>query len=306
MLPIALLCGEPIRFCGAGRLMSRPMGVYEDICRERGLHYLATDEGIVVKGPLPASDFTVRGDISSQFITGLMLALPLLSGDRRIKISTAIESKSYIDMTMEAMRAFGVTALWEDGSTILVKEGKYTPAEVTVEGDYSGAAFPAALGIIHGGVEVLGLNENSLQGDKVYQDYYKSLKNGFCTLDITDCPDLGPILFTLASIFHGAHFTGTARLSLKESDRATVMAEELRKFGADISVSDRSVTIKKTQLYKPSEPLFGHGDHRIVMSLAVLCTLFGGEIEGAEAVSKSYPGFFSDLYGLGIKLELEE
>ena len=178
MLPIALLCGETVRFCGEGRLMSRPMSVYEDICRKMGLYYEASSDEIVVKGPLPATDFTVRGDISSQFITGLMLALPLLSGDRRIRISTAIESKSYINMTMEAMGAFGVSALWEDDFTILVKAGKYTPAEVTVEGDYSGAAFPSALGALHGGVEVLGLDANSLQGDKVYEEYYRSLQIG--------------------------------------------------------------------------------------------------------------------------------
>ena len=302
LLPLALTSRDAVRFTGAGRLMSRPMSVYENICSELGLSYEADSEGITVRGPLPSVDFTVRGDISSQFITGLMLVMPLLGGDRRIKITTKIESKSYIDMTISAMRSFGIDASWEDDSTILVKEGSYKAAQVAVEGDYSGAAFCAALGSLHGDVKVLGLDSDSLQGDKIYEEYYPALKEGVPTLDISNCPDLGPILFTLAAAYNGATFTGTARLRLKESDRAYVMAEELKKFGAEINVYENSVSVIKKELHTPTEALSGHGDHRIVMSLAVLATLYGGKIEGCEAISKSYPQFFDDLRSLGVKI----
>ena len=306
LLPLALLSGNEAKFVGAGRLMERPMEVYEEICKKQGLLFLR-DGGITVKGPMRGEDFSLRGDVSSQFITGMLFALPFLGGDRRIHITTDIESKSYIDLTLRAMNEFGVGAVWENDTTLFVPEGaKYKPREITVEGDYSGAAFPDALNLFGGEVCVLGLSEESLQGDRAYGEYYGQLSQGKATLSIKDCPDLGPILFAVAAAKHGALITETRRLRIKESDRARVMAEELAKFGAHVTVEEDSVRIEPCALHAPREPLFGHGDHRIVMSLAVLCTLYGGEILGAEAVAKSYPCFFEDLGRLGIGVKLYE
>lgn len=306
LLPLALLSGCETRFVGAGRLMERPMEVYEEICKKQGLLFLR-DGGITVKGPMRGEDFFLRGDVSSQFITGMLFALPFLGGDRRIHITTDIESKSYIDLTLRAMNEFGVGAVWEDDKTLFVPAGaKYNAREITVEGDYSGAAFPDALNLFGGEVCVLGLSGESLQGDRVYGEYYGQLSQGNATLSIKDCPDLGPILFAVAAAKHGALITETRRLRIKESDRARVMAEELAKFGASVTVDEDTVRIDSGALHAPSEPLFGHGDHRIVMSLAVLCTLYGGEILGAEAVAKSYPCFFEDLDRLGIGVKLYE
>jgi len=303
-IPIALLLGKTVMFKGAGTLMSRPMNVYEQLCRERSLAFISDGDSITVKGPLTSGDYTVIGNISSQFISGLLFALPLLQGDSRIKITPPIESRSYIHMTIHALKLFGVNVEWENEYTIFIKGGqRYRPSEVTVEGDYSGAAFTDALNLLGSSVNVLGLNPESIQGDRVYKKHYEQLNRGVPTIQIGDCPDLGPILFALAAAKCGGVFSGTKRLKIKESDRAAAMAEELEKFGASVKVYEDKVVVYPADFHKPTEVLKGHNDHRIVMSLAVLLTVTGGEIDGAEAISKSYPAFFDDLRSLGIGVE---
>lgn len=300
LIPPALLSDKPIIFNGAPRLLERPMTVYEDICRSLGLKFERCKDGICVCGPLKANSFKVRGDVSSQFITGLLFALPLIGGGE-IEITTRLESKSYIDLTLDAMREFGVSANWDGENKIKVSKGEYRPRDVRVEGDWSAAAFHLALNCVGGNVSIIGLNDLSKQGDKVCEAHLLALSKGPATISLHDCPDLGPILFAVAAACHGGEFTDTARLKIKESDRAAVMAEELSKFGAEIEVHENSVTIKKSALHAPVDLLFGHNDHRVVMSLSVLCTKFGGEIDGAEAVAKSYPAFFEHLSSVGIK-----
>lgn len=304
LVPLAMLSGKEVRFVGSKRLMERPQTVYEDIAREHGMTLIRDEGGITVRGPLCASDLHVRGDVSSQFITGLMFVLPYLGRDARIHVTTDIESRSYIDMTLAAMREFGVCAEWENERTLLVRGGSgYVARDVSVEGDYSASAFIEAFNYLDGEVRCDGLSEKSLQGDRIYREYFKKLNTGTPVLSLKDCPDLGPILFTLAAVKNGARFTDTRRLRIKESDRAAVMAEELAKFGADVRVYENEVEVVKCDLHAPSEMLSGHNDHRIVMSLAVLATVYGGEIDGAEACKKSYPNFFRDLKEIGIEYE---
>ena len=301
LIPIALLCGKTVMFQGEKVLMQRPMSVYEELCRSNNMAYIADGETITVKGPMSPGEITVVGNVSSQFISGLLFALPLLQGDSRIKITPPIESRSYIDMTISALRSFGVIAEWENEHTVYIKGNqKYLPSDVTVEGDYSGAAFPDALNLFGSDVNILGLNENSIQGDAVYKKYYEQLSSGIPAIHIGDCPDLGPILFAISAAKCGGIFSGTRRLKIKESDRAKAMAEELAKFGASVTVYDDKVVIYPVSFHKPTEILYGHNDHRIVMSLSILLTLVGGEIEGSEAVNKSYPTFFEHLSSLGI------
>ncbi len=302
IIPLASLSGNEITVSGAPSLMSRPMGVYESIFNERGLLFDKRDGKITLHGSLTAGEYTVRGDISSQFISGLLFALPLLDGNSVIHIIPPFESRSYIDLTLLALKHFGVYAEMPDDRTIKINGNqKYKSGDFTVEGDYSGAAFLDALNAIGSSVEVLGLSENSAQGDKVYRNFYPLLKESTPKIDIENCPDLGPILFTLAAAFNGAEFTGTKRLKIKESDRAATMAKELKKFGADIEIFENSVLVRKANLHAPKETLCGHNDHRVVMSLSVLLTLFGGTIDGAEAVCKSYPDFFRDMKKLGVE-----
>ena len=303
MIPIALLSGKTTLFSGAPSLMSRPMGVYEELCKNKGLTYISDGNSIAVKGRLTGGEYKLVGNVSSQFISGLLFALPLCEDDSRIRIVTAIESRSYIDMTIQALRAFGVIAEWEDDHTIYIPGGQIFGArEISVEGDYSGAAFIEALNLFSGKVEVKGLNPESIQGDRIYRKFYEMLSLGVPTIHIGDCPDLGPVLFAVSSALCGGIFSGTKRLKIKESDRAKAMAMELSKFGVLVTVHEDAVVVYPADFHAPTETLFGHNDHRIVMALSVLLTITGGEIEGAEVVNKSYPGFFEDIKSLGIEV----
>ena len=303
MTPIAMLSGTTTMLTGSETLLSRPMSVYSRLAEENGYTYIEDGKSITVRGPLKSGEYSVVGNISSQFISGLLFALPLLDGDSNIRIAPPIESRSYINMTLASLKEFGVNAVWSDDHTISIPGNQsYIPTEISVEGDWSGAAFTDAFNHFGGKVELLGLKDDTLQGDSVYRKYYDMLEKGVPTIHIGDCPDLGPILFAVAGAKCGAVFSGTRRLKIKESDRAAAMAEELSKFGISVTVYDDKVVVYPKDFHKPSEVLMGHNDHRIVMALAVLSTLVGGEIEGAEAVAKSYPSFFEDLASLGIEV----
>ena len=303
LLPIAMASGQTSVFYGEGGLMARPMSVYEDIFSKKGLTYISDGESIVVKGPLRGGEYSLPGNISSQFISGLLFVLPTLKDDSVIKITPPIESRSYIDLTISALKSFGIACEWCDEYTISVKGGQsYRACEVAVEGDYSGAAFPEALNLFGSDISIEGLNPDSIQGDRVYKKYFEMLRCGTPNIHIGDCPDLGPILFAVAAAKHGGIFTGTKRLKIKESDRAAAMADELKKFGTSVSIYEDTVVIYPADFHTPNEPISGHNDHRIVMALSVLLTLTGGELDGAEAVSKSYPEFFESISALGIEV----
>lgn len=299
LLPLALLCGKRARFIGSQRLFERPISVYEKI----GISIEKNDRGIVAEGKITAGEYSIPGDISSQFITGLIFALSEVCGKSIINITTKIESKSYIDMTLDVLRDFGIVAEWVTDNSIVVYGGQRAHGgDFTLEGDWSSAAFIEALNHLGGRITINGLKENSLQADRVCREYFEALDRGYCELNIENCPDLGPILFAMAAIKSGAKFLGTKRLKIKESDRNLAMKTELQKFGAELVIEENTVTVLPRELHAPTELLYGHNDHRIVMSLAVICSLFGGEIDGSEAVSKSYPNFWSDLNSLGIKV----
>ncbi len=305
LIPILLLTKETAVFEGYGRLMERPMSVYEDICRERGLTFFRETGRLKVGGGLPCGVYTLPGNVSSQFVSGLLFSLPMAEGESVIELIPPVESRSYINMTLDAMRRFGVLAEWEGDCRLRIAGNqKYTPQDETVEGDYSNAAFLDALNFIGGEVALTGLREDSLQGDRCYRAAMDALCRGEgTTVSLGDCPDLGPILFSVAAAMHGGVFTETARLRIKESDRVECMRLELEKLGVRMEVEEDRVRILKGELIPPRACLYGHNDHRIVMSLVVLLTLTGGEISGAEAVRKSYPAFFSDLERIGIEIE---
>jgi len=299
-LPMCLF-GPPITLTGSERLLARPLDVYADICRKQGIAFEKGATALRVQGRLSPGEFRLPGDVSSQFVSGLLFALPTLEADSVIRLRPPVESRSYIDMTMEALRAFGVETAWLDRETIAVP-GRQVYAfrsDVTVEGDWSNAAFFLALG-----VPVTGLDENSLQGDRVCESYFDALRRGAAELDISDCPDLGPVLMAFAAAHRGGVFTGTRRLRMKESDRGRAMAEELSKLGVSVDVEENKITVSGG-LKAPTETLDGHNDHRIVMALAVLCTRTGGAIAGAEAVKKSFPDYFERLQDLQIKMEIQ-
>ncbi len=308
LIPMALVLNENRRIVmrGTAKLMSRGLDAYERIFERCGIEYEHGNDFFSFCGKLAGSEFVVPGNTSSQYVTGLMFALSLRQGDSRIVIEGDIESLPYIRITLDVLSGFGVRAVFS-GNEIRIQGGrKYLSGDRSVEGDYSNAAFFAALNLIDplNDVRVCGLAVDSVQGDKAYERLFPLLKeNTGPEIDISDCIDLGPVLFMLASALNGAVFTGVRRLRIKESDRVACMVEELVKFGARIDAGDDSVVIHRAELHAPGSVLNGHNDHRIVMALSVLLTRFGGVIDGSEAVRKSFPDFFERLGEVGVSYE---
>lgn len=304
-LPLCLLSGANMTLAGSPVLLGRPLSIYEDICRDQGLRFENSGEEITVSGRLVPGEYALPGNVSSQFISGLLFALPLLAEDSVLRLIPPVESRPYLDMTLDALRRFGVEIRKKDEYTLAVPGGAvYQPREEEVEGDYSNAAFLEAFNCLGGRVRVTGLRENSLQGDRVYREYFARLAQGSCTLDVTDCPDLAPVLLAVAAACRGGRLTGTRRLRFKESDRGTAMARELEKLGACVTLEENDITVAGGSLRAPSEPLSSHNDHRVAMALSLLCARVGGAIEGAEAVNKSFPGYWETLKELNVKVEL--
>ena len=306
-IPLCLHCDQTINLSGSKKLLSRPLGIYETICREQNIFYSHTEDLFSVKGKLAAGEYKIPGNISSQFISGLLFALPLCKSDSTINIIPPIESRSYLDLTIEARAVFGIQIQWLDDKTLFIKGNQqYTPADVCVEGDYSNTAFFDALKLFGNDISITGLSEKSKQGDKAYLTFFETLSKGTPTIHIGDCPDLGPILMAVAAAKNGAVFCGTKRLKIKESDRGAAMAEELAKFGVSVKVHDDSIVVYPMKFHAPTEILYGHNDHRIVMALSTLLTLTGGYIDGAEAVKKSLPEYFELLKSIGAEVVTHE
>ena len=315
-MPIALQKYDKATFIGSDRLIERGVDIYENIFKY--VTFYKDKYSISAKGAIDAGVFELPGNISSQYISGLLYALPLLNSDSEIKITTNIESLDYILMTLEVLKNYGIhidTNLNRMGehcepdnrrgehcepAYFKIKGGqKYIARDFSIEGDYSNAAFIDAFNYFGNEIKLTGLNPNSLQSDIVYKKYFDMLDKDFSEIDISNCIDLGPILITFATLKNGAKFTGTSRLKIKESDRGNVIAEELRKCGADITVLDNEIVVNKKELHSSTTPFDSHNDHRIAMSLSLLSTQFDVEISGSECVSKSYPGYFDDLKLLG-------
>lgn len=310
MIPICLLSEDEFKLSGSEKLLSRPLSVYEDLFKDR---YCGSDGKMLTLSsgkPLTAGEYRVAGNISSQFITGLLFALPLCEGDSRLIIEGNFESASYVDLTLASLDEFGINITREGNIFNIKGNQKYRSADTRIEGDASNAAFFAALDLIGGEVTLDGLNPESKQGDMVFKKHFDALKShSSAPIDLSDCPDLAPILFSAAALCGGGTFTHTDRLRLKESDRISATEEELAKFGASLEVTDGldcgTVKVLPRELHAPSEVLSSHNDHRIAMSMAILCCKYGGIIEGAEAVRKSLPDFFEILESLGADIQTE-
>ena len=325
LIPLASLTGQEVTFVGRGRLMERPQSVYETLYREQGLRFEQSASGLTVEGRLSSGDYTLAGNVSSQFISGLLFALPLLDGTSTLHLLPPVESRSYIEMTRAVQNAFGVESRWLDDRTLEIPGGQeYHLCDYTVEGDYSQAAFPAVLGAVTGGVTLTGLAETTLQGDAAILDILRRCGAEFAhteagivfekaplhgtDIDLADCPDLGPVLMVLGLFCEGQTVIRNAeRLRIKESDRIEAMETELRKCGGVLSSAGGTITIEGCAgaLHAPDGVLSGHNDHRVVMSLAVLAAAakLPLTVDDAEAIQKSWPGFFADAAPLGVEVE---
>ena len=325
LIPLASLTGQSITFVGRGRLMERPQSVYETLYREQNLHFEQANGQLTVAGSLRSGEYTLAGNVSSQFISGLLFALPLLPGDSTLHLIPPVESRSYIDMTRAVQAAFGVHSRWLDETTLLLPGGQqYHPCDYNVEGDYSQAAFPAVMGAVCGGVTITGLAPDTLQGDAAILDILRRCGAVFTRtgdrvtfakaplhgvdIDLADCPDLGPVLMVLGLLCEGTTVIRNAqRLRLKESDRIAAMEAELRACGGVLESDGGTITVHgcAERLHAPAAPLHGHNDHRVVMSLAVLAAAAALPltVDDAEAIQKSWPGFFADAAPLGVEVE---
>ena len=303
LLPIALTAGQGGVFTGRGRLMERPQTPYFDLFDRLGIPWTQRDGVLTVQGQLTPGEFRLPGDVSSQFFTGLLLALPLLEGPSTVVSTTALESAAYVTMTMGVLeQAFVPVRFIPGDNTFRVFPAIYQPFDTTVEADWSQAAFWYAAQVLGSTVRIRGLETGSFQGDRVVVTHAGALSgSGNVTIDLSGCPDLLPPLAVMAALRRGTtRFVGAARLRLKESDRLSTVHDLLLDLGGEAEEGRDCLTVHGVSGLAGGI-VDGANDHRIVMAAAIAATRCTGPviIRGAEAVKKSYPGFWREYEALG-------
>lgn len=324
LIPFAGLTGDEMTFTGRGKLVERPLDTYYRIFDEQNIEYINNSGNLPlrIKGMLRPGTFKIEGNISSQFITGLMFVLPLLDGDSKIEITTELESKGYVDLTLDILKKFNIEIENNDYKEFHIKGNQqYKSRYYRVEGDYSQAAFWIVAGLLGSSIKCRDLDINSLQGDKAILDIVKRMNGNIdikediieinesgtdgIIIDASQCPDLVPVLTVLASVSNGTtKIINAERLRIKESDRLKAISTELNKLGANVQELEDGLLIEG------KEKLVGGivdswNDHRIAMALAVAsikCTE-AVIITGSDAVKKSYPDFWRDFVDLGGQID---
>lgn len=305
LIPVALAVRGGGIFTGHGRLMERPLGPYFDLFREKGIFYEQKNGVLTVQGLLEPGEYRLPGNVSSQFFSGLLFALPLIGGPSAIIPTTMLESQSYITMTAQAQSLFGV----DSAATMSLPPQYHTfggqtyrPAEVTVEADWSQGAFWYAAAALGNPVEVVGLDVNSPQGDRAIADFFALLSRpGDVDVDVSDCPDLAPPLAVMAAVREGTcRLTGAARLRLKESDRLSTTAAMLTALGGRVEELPEGLAVHGVPTLHAGT-VDACNDHRIAMAAAIAATACDGPVTvlGAECVNKSYPTFWEEYTRLG-------
>lgn len=306
LIPVAAALGVEATFTGYGKLPTRPITPYIDEFKKHGVEFISDTMPYHIKGKLTAGAFSVPGDISSQFITGLLFALPLIEGNSTIILTSPLQSKPYADITVQCMKSFGIETLEFNGNYSVKGIQEYHPCKYSVEGDCSQAAFFAVANQIGSNIELQGINRNSVQGDRAVFDIIDNMikigenYSGF-DIDATDIPDLVPILTVLAAFADGtSHIRGCKRLRIKESDRLESISTVLNSLGANVTIVNDELEIVGVKALTGGT-CSSFNDHRIAMSLAIAsqrCT-DTLTIQDAECVAKSYPTFFEDFRSLG-------
>lgn len=308
-IPIALAVAGGAEFSGRGRLMQRPQQPYFDLFDQMGIKYQQKDDTLKVEGRLSAGEYRLPGNVSSQFFTGLLFALPLLEGESKIIPTTALESEDYIRMTLQAQAqaGLGVKELPEGGYAVQCQ--RYRPMELSVEADWSQAGFWYAARNLGSQVEIRGMDQNSLQGDRRIAEFAALLsREGDREIDVSQCPDLVPPLAAMAALRKGdCRISGAARLRIKESDRLSAVTAALNAMGARVEELPDALLIHGVSCLKGGAVIDCCNDHRIAMMCAVAATrAAGGEtlLKGAECVRKSYPDFWQVYRELGGDLDV--
>lgn len=327
IIPLAALLDQPFTLTGHGRLVSRPLQAYYDIFDSQQLDY-STENGqlpLTVNGRLQPGHYQLPGDVSSQYVSGLLFALPLLEGDSVLEITSQLESASYVNLTLSCLAKYGIK-IENEGHRLYKIPGqqKYQPQNSNVEGDWSQAAFWLVAGALGRQVSSTGLTADSLQGDRAVlnimqrmgakltqeQDAVTSEQSttAGCVIDAADCPDIIPVLTVLAAVSAGTtKITNAARLRIKECDRLAAMTSELNKLGAKIiELPDGLIIEGCEQGLRGGAQVDAWNDHRIAMSLAVAAAACNEPftLTGAASVAKSYPEFWQDYLQAGGKMEV--
>ncbi|MDE5548940.1 MAG: 3-phosphoshikimate 1-carboxyvinyltransferase, partial [Clostridia bacterium] len=319
MVPIALAKnGGQNLFVGRGKLGTRPLDIYEKICKEQNISYINDSQNNVenlldlkVKGQLRSGVFSVKGNVSSQFITGLMFALPTLDSDSEIAIEGELQSKGYLDLTLSALKDFGIEIVNENYKRFLIKgKQKYLPRNYRVEGDWSQATFYEVANYLGNNVDMQGLNVDSEQGDKVIVDFIKRLRESDCketlVFDGGNCPDIIPAFALACCLRNGkTEIVNISRLRIKECDRLSATVAELKKLGANIQEKEDAMSIVGVDGLQGGD-VETYNDHRMAMMLAIAATRANGKVRFSnyKCVSKSYPDFFEDYNSLGGKAQI--
>ena len=303
LIPVSLALRHKGVFTGRGRLMERPQTPYFDIFKEKNIAYTQENGVLTVKGALPPGDYRLPGGVSSQFVTGLLFALPLVEGESELVLTSPLESRGYVDMTLAVLSSFGVEAENQDYQRFRVPGGqRYAPRAMEAEGDWSQAAFWYAARFLGHRVEVLGLSRDSVQGDRVVLEYMERLRGpGEVSLDLSGCPDLAPPLAAMAAVREGiTRFTGAARLRMKESDRLSSIAAALTALGVRAEEGPDILTVQG-QRTLTGGTVDSCSDHRIAMMAAVLATRCQEPVTltQPQCVEKSYPDFWMHYRMLG-------
>lgn len=320
IIPVVSAMGISATFTGSGRLPQRPIGVYLDCLPKAGVK-CTTSSGLPLKveGQLRAGEFKIPGNVSSQFITGLMFALPLLDGDSKIILTSPLESRAYVDITVNCMAKFGVEVQPTDYGYFIRGSQRYAPRDYATEGDWSNAAFFMTAGALCGDITVKGVDRSSAQGDREIadilsrfgadvqfgEDCVRVRKSSLTAADIDarQIPDLVPVLAVCASFAEGTtNITGAERLRIKESDRLSAIANAINALGGKVVEKQDGLVITGVKSLRGGI-VEGVNDHRIVMAMSVAALMAEDTVTvtDSESVSKSYPGYFDEYNRLGGK-----
>jgi len=303
LIPVALAVAGGGAFTGRGRLMERPQKPYFDLFEEKNIFCEQKDGVLTVKGTLQPGRYELPGNVSSQFITGLLYALPLLAGDSEIVLTTPLESEGYVEMTLDVLKRFGINVQRRENRFAVPGGQHYQSRDMSIEADWSQAAFWYATRALGSDVSVEGLNGKSVQGDRVIAEQFEALRRpGDVTLDVSQCPDLVPALAAMAAVRQGrTDITNAARLRIKESDRLAAVTDVLNQMGADVNELAEGLCIAGKESLAGGVAVDSHNDHRIAMMAAVAATRCEQSVTvlGAQCVAKSYPGFWEDYEELG-------
>ncbi len=302
LLPILGAAGIDSTLHLQGRLPDRPLSpLWEELIQHGCILSKAGESPLTIQGRLMPGSYTLRSDVSSQFISGLLFALPLCKGDSTITLTGKMESTAYVDMTLWALQVFGISIIpTADGYAVPGGQQYRSPGIIDVEGDWSAAAFWEVCNFLGASVEVAGLKQDSLQGDRAICDVLREMKKGNCRVDASDIPDLIPVLSVAALGSPGETVIyNAARLRYKESDRLATSASMLRTLGGQVQELEDGLIIQGGGALHGGT-VDAAGDHRIAMSAAVASVLCGDvTILGAQSASKSYPAFWEDFAKLG-------